>query len=218
MIVSGHILKARNTFFAGLLALLPLVITAAIMVWLMQLVVQFLGPDSVAGGLLAAVGLSLTTSPATAYALGALVFVLIVFCLGLFVQSKAMNRLGALLEKGVAAIPVVGQLYGFSSQFVGMLHGNKNTELATMLPVWVQFGDTDGAVLLALMPSSKSLLVEGTEKVAVIIPMSPVPVGGGLVFVPRAWVKPADISVEKLTSIYVSMGLTAPETFHGPKS
>lgn len=34
-------------------------------------------------------------------------------------------------------------------------------------------------------------------------------VGGGLLFVPAGWVRVADVGVEALTSIYVSMGVTA---------
>jgi uncharacterized membrane protein len=41
------------------------------------------------------------------------------------------------------------------------------------------------------------------------VPTSPVPVGGGLLFVPAEVVQPTDLSVEGLISIYVSMGITA---------
>jgi uncharacterized membrane protein len=34
-------------------------------------------------------------------------------------------------------------------------------------------------------------------------------VGGGLLFVPQDWVAPAQVGMEGLTSIYVSMGVTA---------
>ena len=37
------------------------------------------------------------------------------------------------------------------------------------------------------------------------------PVGGGLIFVPEHWVTPADVGIEAVTSIYVSMGLTSPQ-------
>ena len=33
--------------------------------------------------------------------------------------------------------------------------------------------------------------------------------GGGLLYVPVDWVTPADVGVEGLTSIYVSMGITS---------
>jgi uncharacterized membrane protein len=38
-----------------------------------------------------------------------------------------------------------------------------------------------------------------------------VPVGGGLLYVPQDWVTPAELGVEALTSIYVSMGVTSPQ-------
>lgn len=35
--------------------------------------------------------------------------------------------------------------------------------------------------------------------------------GGGLIYVPEHWITPADVGVEAVTSIYVSMGLTSPQ-------
>lgn len=35
--------------------------------------------------------------------------------------------------------------------------------------------------------------------------------GAGLIYVPEAWVTPADIGIEALSSIYVSMGVTSAE-------
>jgi uncharacterized membrane protein len=43
----------------------------------------------------------------------------------------------------------------------------------------------------------------------VLVPTAPVPVGGGLLYVPKEWVTPADVGVDGLTSIYVSMGITS---------
>jgi uncharacterized membrane protein len=43
----------------------------------------------------------------------------------------------------------------------------------------------------------------------VLVPTAPVPVGGGLIYVPEEWVSPANVGVEALTSIYVSMGVTS---------
>jgi uncharacterized membrane protein len=37
-----------------------------------------------------------------------------------------------------------------------------------------------------------------------------VPVGGGLLYVPAAWIKFADFGVEALMSIYFSMGVSLP--------
>jgi uncharacterized membrane protein len=51
--------------------------------------------------------------------------------------------------------------------------------------------------------------VAGRACLAVLVPTAPVPIGGGLLFVPQEWVSPADVGAEALTSIYVSMGVTA---------
>jgi uncharacterized membrane protein len=38
-----------------------------------------------------------------------------------------------------------------------------------------------------------------------------VPVGGGLIYVPASWIKPAEMGVEELMTIYVSMGVSGPK-------
>jgi uncharacterized membrane protein len=43
-----------------------------------------------------------------------------------------------------------------------------------------------------------------------------VPIGGGLLFVPQEWVSPAAVGAEALTSIYVSMGVTAAQHLPRP--
>ncbi|MBN4658908.1 hypothetical protein H4F44_24250, partial [Escherichia coli] len=49
----------------------------------------------------------------------------------------------------------------------------------------------------------------GQPYLAVLIPTAPVPIGGGLLYVPQEWVQPADLGVEAVTSIYVSMGVSS---------
>ena len=49
------------------------------------------------------------------------------------------------------------------------------------------------------------------EKTSLGSSTAPVPVGGALLFVPSDNLLPADLSVDALMSIYVSMGVTAPE-------
>jgi uncharacterized membrane protein len=53
-------------------------------------------------------------------------------------------------------------------------------------------------------------LIGSEPYIAVLVPSAPVPVGGALVYVPSKWVKPAEIGVDMLTSVYVSMGMTSP--------
>jgi uncharacterized membrane protein len=60
------------------------------------------------------------------------------------------------------------------------------------------------------LPSPDPVRIEGRRYYGVLIPTAPVPIGGALLYVPADWVRPADISIETLTTIYVSMGITPP--------
>jgi len=73
----------------------------------------------------------------------------------------------------------------------------------------ILLGQETGVVFLALMPTPERFWIDGRNYRATIIPTAPVPVGGGLIFVPADGVKPADVSVDSFMSIYVSMGVTA---------
>jgi uncharacterized membrane protein len=75
--------------------------------------------------------------------------------------------------------------------------------------VWCHFGGRGGVAALALLSSPQAVDVGGRRCLAVIIPTAPVPIGGGLLFVPEDWVEPASVGVEAVTSIYVSLGVTA---------
>jgi uncharacterized membrane protein len=78
-----------------------------------------------------------------------------------------------------------------------------------MKPVFCSFGQEAGAGFLALLVSPQRYRMCGREYHIVIVPTSPVPIGGGLMFVPAEVVQPTGLSVEALMSIYVSMGITA---------
>jgi uncharacterized membrane protein len=90
-----------------------------------------------------------------------------------------------------------------------MLDRGPRADVAAMQPVWCFFGG-EGAAVLALAPNPERMLIDGREYIAVLVPTAPVPVGGALIYVPSDWVRPANIGVDKLSAIYVSMGLNAP--------
>ena len=77
--------------------------------------------------------------------------------------------------------------------------------------VWCFFGGK-GAAVLALAPSREPVLIDGGLYVAVLIPTAPVPIGGALLYVPTDWVRPANIGIDRLTAVYMSMGITPPVT------
>jgi uncharacterized membrane protein len=76
--------------------------------------------------------------------------------------------------------------------------------------VWCFFGGEGGAAVLALAPSAQPIDIAGRRYFAVLVPTAPIPFGGALIYVPVEWVRAANIGVDKLTGVYVSMGITPP--------
>ena len=196
-------------FVAGLLAALPLAATAAICIWVGRLVYGWLGPGSSLGRIFRGIGFGVTSSELAAYGIGVGVVLLGIFALGLLVEAGLQRGLAAAVTGLVRRIPVVRNVYDTVSQLVGLLARRDADRLASMSPVWCHFGGPGGAVVLALLGSPEPVQIGGRTYRGVIVPTAPVPIGGALLYVPEDWVVPAELGIEALTSIYVSMGVTA---------
>ena len=100
-------------------------------------------------------------------------------------------------------------MYATSKQLVGLVDRKQETDLKGMRAVFCLFGGQSGVGVLALLVSPERFCIQGKEYHIVIVPTAPVPVGGGLLFVPAEMVQPIDVSIEAVMSMYVSMGVTA---------
>ena len=205
---SAHLLRV---FVAGLLAALPLAATVAIFWWAVSLLIGVLGPKSLVGSLLVSIGLGVTGSVWVGYLLGVALVIALIYMLGLAVEAGFQRGLARVMEALVKRIPLVGTVYELARKMVALFAQRDERGQAAMRAVWCHFGGVGGAAVLALQSTPQPLQIGGRGYVAVLVPTAPVPVGGGLLFVPEDWVTPADVGIEALTSIYVSMGVTAPE-------
>lgn len=210
--------RLLNVFVTGALAALPLAATVLIFVWGARLVFAWLGPDSLVGSALVQIGLGVTGSVLVGYAIGVLVVLLLIFLLGLLVQTRLRGVLGALLNGVVQRIPVVRSVYDLARKFVDLLAQREQDGLRSMSPVWLHFGGVGGAAVLGLLSTPEPVRLGERAYLAVLVPTAPVPVGGGLLYVPVEWVVPADVGVEGLTSIYVSMGITSQQHLGSPRA
>jgi uncharacterized membrane protein len=207
--------RVARSFLAGLLAVLPVVITVAIIAWVAGFVKQFLGPHTLIGDGLTRLGLSFVTNDTVAYLIGGLLALVCVWLLGLVVEAGAKDFIQRLLDAAMKRIPIVGSLYGTSKQLVTLFEKKDPGKVQGMKAVFCFFGEKTGAGLLALLVSPEKFTINGRAFHIVIVPTAPVPVGGGLFFVPVEMVQPSDVSVEGLMSIYVSMGVSAPQFLQG---
>ena len=201
--------RVVNTFVTGLLAALPLAATLLIFVWAVRLLVQYLGPSSLVGRMLTALGLGIPGEGVASYLLGIAIALVAVFLLGALVQTRLRRVLAAALNAVVMRIPVVRSVYEMASKLVELLSQRDREGMRSMSPVWLHFGGVGGVAVLGLLSTTEPVRVGELDYLAVLVPTAPVPVGGGLLYVPSGWVTPADVGIEGLTSIYVSMGITS---------
>ncbi|MCW5662129.1 MAG: DUF502 domain-containing protein [Burkholderiaceae bacterium] len=201
--------RLLNVFVTGAVAALPLAATILIFVWGARLVVAYVGPESLIGGLLKGIGLGITGSEIVGYAIGVGVVLVAIFLLGLLVQTRLRDVLAALLNGVVQRIPLVRNIYDLVKRFVDLLAQRGDEGMRSMHPVWLHFGGVGGAAVLGLLSTPEPVRMGELDYLAVLVPTAPVPVGGGLLYVPSGWVTPADVGIEGLTSIYVSMGITS---------
>ncbi len=198
-----------NTFVTGLLAALPLAATLLVFLWAVRLLVDYLGPESLIGRMLGALGLGIAGSEVASYLVGAGAVVAAIFLLGALVQTRLRGMLAAATDAVMMRIPVVRNVYEMANKFVGLLAQRDPQGMRSMSPVWLHFGGVGGAAVLGLLSTPEPVRVGELDYLAVLVPTAPVPVGGGLIYVPSDWVQPADVGIDGLTSIYVSMGITS---------
>jgi uncharacterized membrane protein len=204
-----HLRPLVTTWLTGLLAVLPLVLTVVLLGWAVGIVNRFLGPSSLFGRSFTVFGEWFATHPLAAWLLGTLLTIVLVYLLGLLVQSRLKAPFKSLLDNTMRRIPLVGSVYALAERFVSVIGDRQEADIAAMSPVWCFFGG-DGVAVLGLLPNPEPIELQGRMYLTVLVPTAPIPVGGGLLYVPAAWVKPAEIGIDTLTSVYLSMGITAP--------
>ena len=207
--------RIARVFLAGLLALLPLVITIAIAAWLASIVTAYVGPSSIVGRWLVALGLSTGATLIAPFAIGVAIVLAFVFVLGLVVETRVGPWLETLIERVVRQIPGVSNVYDLTKRFVSIVDTKGSDSIKSMTPVWCFFGGEPSAAVLGLMPSSKPVVIGKEEYLGVLVPTAPIPIGGCLIYVPAQWIRPAEGGIDQLMAVYVSMGVTPPGSQSG---
>ncbi|WP_350309675.1 DUF502 domain-containing protein [Aquariibacter lacus] len=202
----------------GLIAALPLAATVAIFAWAWRLLVTWVGPQSAVGQGLIRLGFGAGESEKLGYLLGIGLVLLGLLALGLLTETGLQRGLQRAVEALVQRIPLVRNVYGLIQRFVGLLAQREGSGMASMSAVWCHFGGAErpGVAVLGLLSAPEAVLIAGRPHLAVLLPTAPVPVGGGLLYVPEDWVRPAEIGIDALSSLYVSMGVTSTE--HLPRA
>ena len=220
-IVASTRQRIVRCFLAGLFGILPLVITVGIVAWTAGFIKQFVGPETLIGQQLRGLGFRVagTNAEVISYVIGCLVVLLLIFGLGVLMELGLKRFFQELFDRSMRRIPLISSVYATSKQMIDLLaKEGADTDIKGMSPVICYFGDLTGPAVLALLASPDRYQVGDQEYQLVIIPTAPVPFGGALLMIPCDRIKPAPMPVDGLMSIYVSMGITAPEYMQTTRS
>ncbi|WP_045856140.1 DUF502 domain-containing protein [Teredinibacter purpureus] len=209
--VIGNLTK---TFIAGLLAALPLAVTAAVIVWLAELVHRYLGPDSYIGVMLGRIGLNFVPTEISAYAIGVGCVLLVVYLLGVAVEAGLKNHWRVFTSSLLNRVPLVRSVYQTVSRLITLFDKPEKEEYKGMSAVMCYFGgDRAGTAVLALLTNPKPVEIKQQQYYTIVIPTAPVPFGGAILYMPIDWVDNVDFGFDGLVNIYMSMGVTSSDYF-----
>lgn len=204
--------KIVTTFLAGLVMLLPVVLTVIIVAWIVNFLKSALGPDSFLGAVLTTGGMAITGPGynTLAFLLGVIIAIVGIFALGLAARGAAQASVERFFDRTFAKMPFVRSIYNPVSRMVKLTTDKNAGDFSSMTVVICRFGGPQGADVLALLANPEVYLIAGERRRMVYMPTSPLPMSGGLVMVPETSVFPVpEMKVEDLLRVYFSLGALA---------
>jgi len=207
-----------RTFLRGLAILLPLGLTAFILVWLWQVLSEALvgGVAELLDSGLQLLGLEPFPAWASA-ALAAVGVLLVVFVSGLWLSGVIGRSIHGAFERLLNRVPLVGAIYPHIKQITEFFFGEKRKvefERVVIIPY-----PRPGLYSLAFLTGNSLRVLEeatGKEMVSVFLPSSPMPVTGYTLFVPAEDIISTDLTVEEAFRAVVSGGVLVPPKHRPP--
>jgi uncharacterized membrane protein len=193
--------KIAGTFFTGLLAVLPILVTVALVMWLIG------AAEAVLGGLLGFLlprGLYLP-------GMGLLVAIVLIYLVGLGMKGLFVQQAFGWVESALNRIPLVKTVYGAVRDLTGFMSNKRERKFGQV--VMVQMPNLP--VRLVGFVTVDDLLEAGIAGcdtngcVAVYLPMS-YQIGGYTVMLPRQYLTPLDMSFEEAMRFVITAGMSRP--------
>jgi uncharacterized membrane protein len=205
--------RIAGPFLTGMVFLAPVFVTVLLLQWVAGYVSAAFGPGTVIGGVLASSGMLVTRSPFLAFWVGLGIAALIIWSIGLLVQTRWRAKLEGGLDGLIGRVPILGGIYRPMAQMIRMIGGTPSGELKGMSVISVRFGDN--TEILALLATPELFDMGDGPRHLVLLPTAPVPVGGALLFVAPENVRHVPgLGVDDLAKFYVSMGTISPAGLH----
>jgi uncharacterized membrane protein len=207
--------SVMGSFLAGLLFLLPVMLTFFIVAWIIDFIRGGLGPHTFLGRLLQ-IGGGYIIGPEQnilSFWLGVGIALVGIWLLGVIVKTQAKSIIQAYVDRLFSRVPLIRSIYNPVSRVVRLVTDRgASGDFSGMSVVSCRFGGVDGVDVLALLASPEIFLIRGERRRLVYLPTSPLPMSGGLVLVAEdAVALIPEMKVDDLLKVFVSLGAMAPE-------
>ncbi len=191
--------KLASTFLAGLLAVLPIVVTAAVVMWLIS------AAESILGGLLSVI----LPGPLYLPGMGLVLAVVLIFLVGLGIQGAVLSQLMRWIDAGLNRIPLVKTVYGAVRDLTSLMSGDSSSRFSQVVTVQLPNMPIRLVGFVTIDALNATELSNTTDEVAVYLPMS-YQIGGYTLLLPRELLTPLDMSFEDAMRFVITAGLSRP--------
>ena len=200
-------LRLRTYFFAGLLVLIPLVVTIGILSWLFNLLDGFLGPY-----IYEWLGRPMP-------GLGLIATLVLIFLIGVVTTNIVGRRLMGAVDDALHRIPLVRGIYSMTKQMSDSIFQSRQVAFQQVVLVeyprrgLYQIGFVTGMIEGPLQQELASRT--GERMINVFIPASPNPMSGYLVILPEQDIQFLGMSVQDGLKLVISGGMAIPSAQRG---
>jgi uncharacterized membrane protein len=208
-----------TTFLAGLVLLLPVVLTVLIIAWIVDFLRAALGPGSFLGSILTTGGTTIIGPgyDTLAFMLGILIALVGIWFLGVVARSAAKKSIERSIDRIFTKLPIIRTIYNPVSRVVRLTTDKNAGDFSGMAVVSCRFGGVNGVDILALLANQDVYYIGGEPRRMVYLPCAPLPMSGGLVMIREDAIFPVpEMKVDDLLRVYFSLGALGPDSM--PKS
>lgn len=196
--------RLRRWFLSGLLVVVPLLCTWAVLKFLFETVDGIFGPFLV------------NSAGERIPGLGILASFLIVMLMGIVAAGVIGKRLVQWWEGLMARLPIIRMVYGGARQVVEQVGQEKGASFQEV--GLIEYPRTGMHSLVFLANRIKYTQGDDTEdRIAVFVPSTPTPFTGSFVLVKAKDYIPLDMTIEEALKLVVSGGIVSPKQFVAKK-
>jgi uncharacterized membrane protein len=189
--------KATSIFLTGLLAILPILVTISLVMWLIG------AAESVFGGVLSVL------LPGDVYrrGMGLIVAIGLIFFFGLAMQGIVTRQVLIWIDNNLNRIPLIKTIYGAVRDLTDLVSNKGGQKLGRV--VMLQWPNQPIRLVgfVTVEDLGRFDIAADEDCVAVYMPMS-YQIGGYTVFVPRQYLTPLDMSLEDAMRFVITAGVS----------